>query len=281
MTDAFTISTTFQQRDQWSRKVARDRCLKQSHRNVLQALALCARINGDGKLVIDPTYVEIANAAGCSERTAYRVIINAEESGIIRKARHSDGRVSNSYELVLQAVNGSKKAGKAPEKTQEIQCPTLPKMVPSKGSNPATAVRVLKAKRKEVVRKQEQEEGAEGTASFLLTRESNAANGVTGPTLNNVEIVVLVAEPAADAPMSPALSADHAAALHDPKPTRETADAARWLQQFMDDIRRKQNPVVKDLLNASYFQNEGRAAKPRGARKIYESHYEAAYGPEP
>ena len=120
-------AATFKQRDQWSRKVPKTLGLKLMHKNVLRSLALCARIDGGGRLVIDPTYEELAEAAGCSERTAYRVIVNAEEIGIVRKARHSDGRVSNAYELLLpnKATNSVKNAQRPTRKMQEFQCPTL------------------------------------------------------------------------------------------------------------------------------------------------------------
>ena len=148
---------TFKQRDRWSRLIARDRRVKLMHHKVLLSLALCARTDSGGKLVIDPTHAELAKAADCSERTVYRAIDSAEENGIVRKARHSDGRVSNAYELLLQTANGCKSAEKAAEKTLPIQCPTLPNFAVAESSNPATAGRVLRAKRKEEVSKKESE----------------------------------------------------------------------------------------------------------------------------
>jgi hypothetical protein len=121
------------------------------YRDVLRSLALCTRTDKDGKLVIDPTHAELARAAGCSEPTAYRVVAKAVEIGVIRKARHSDGRVSNSYELMLpnSAANGAKEPEKAPEKTQEFQRPTLSEMPASKPSNPITTGQGLKVESKE------------------------------------------------------------------------------------------------------------------------------------
>lgn len=140
---------TFRQRDHWSRLLARDRRVKLMHRHVLRSLALCARLDANAELVIDPTYAKLAKAAGCSERTAYRAIVSADEAGIVRKVRRSDGRVANAYELVLQPSNPAKNAAKASEKTQTIQCPTLPNLADAESSNPATAVRVLKGESKE------------------------------------------------------------------------------------------------------------------------------------
>jgi hypothetical protein len=102
------VATTFKQRDQWSRKTARDPRVKLMHRHVLRSLSLCARVDHDGKLVIDPTYDDLAEAAACNRRTAMRAVTVAEEIGIVRKTRHSDGRVPNSFELLLPAANGDK-----------------------------------------------------------------------------------------------------------------------------------------------------------------------------
>jgi hypothetical protein len=150
--DAITFAvTTFKQRDQWSRRMPRIPGLTPLYRDVLRSLALCTRTDKDGKLVIDPTHAELARAAGCSEPTAYRVVAKAVEIGVIRKARHSDGRVSNSYELMLpnSAANGAKEPEKAPEKTQEFQRPTLSEMPASKPSNPITTGQGLKVESKE------------------------------------------------------------------------------------------------------------------------------------
>jgi hypothetical protein len=129
---------TFRQRDRWSRLVARDRRIKRMHRDVLRSLALCARTDGDGRLVIAPTHVALAKAADCSERTAYRAIDSAEEAGIVRKKRHSDGRVSNAYELLLPGSNPAK-----------FPVPTLPNLDDANCGNPVTADRVLSVERKQ------------------------------------------------------------------------------------------------------------------------------------
>ncbi len=136
------VATTFRQRDQWSRKTARDRRVKLMHRHVLRSLADCARTDKDGKLVVDPTYNELAKAAGCCKRTTMRAIAVAEEIGIVRKARRSDGRVSNVFELLLPniAANGIKNAEKASEKTQEIQRPTVTNFAADESSNGDSAV---------------------------------------------------------------------------------------------------------------------------------------------
>jgi hypothetical protein len=147
---AITV-TTFKQRDQWSRKLPHVSGLTVTQRDVLRSLALCARLNHNAEIVIDPTYVELARAAGCSERTVYRAVEAGEQAGVLRKARHSDGRVSNAYELLLQTANPAKNAEKAPEKTQEIQRPTLTDFAVFESSNPAVADRVLRVKSKEEI----------------------------------------------------------------------------------------------------------------------------------
>jgi hypothetical protein len=151
--DAITFAaTTFKERDQWSRKTARDPRVKLMHRHVLRSLALCARTDKDGKLVIDPTYDDLAEASACHRGTAIRAINVAEEIGIVRKARRSDGRVSNAFELLLPntASNGVKNLSKAAEKTQEIQRPTVANLAAVESSNGCTAATVLCVERKEV-----------------------------------------------------------------------------------------------------------------------------------
>jgi hypothetical protein len=101
-------ATTFKQRDQWSRKVARDRRMKPSHRLVLEALALCARLDDKAEIMIDPTYTELVTAAGCCKRSAIYAVAVAEKIGVVREPRHSDGRVSNAFELMLPNTNGAK-----------------------------------------------------------------------------------------------------------------------------------------------------------------------------
>jgi hypothetical protein len=137
-------AATFKQRDQWSRKVPKIPGMKLMHKNVLRSLALCARTDRDGRFVIDPTYDELADAAGCCRRTAIYAIEVAEEIGIVRKARHSDGRVSNRFDLLLPntAANGDKNAENPQEKTKEIQRPTVHGFSGAEGSNGASACTV-------------------------------------------------------------------------------------------------------------------------------------------
>lgn len=175
--DAITsVVATFKQRDQWSRKTARDPRVKLMHRHVLRSLALCARTDSGGMLVIDPTYAELAKAARCDRSTAIRAVNVAEQIGIVRKVRHSDGRVSNAFELLVPASNGGKNPGsnggkfpvptvanladayagsdagsngvKTPEKTQEVQRPTVANLADAEGSNGRTAATVLRVESK-------------------------------------------------------------------------------------------------------------------------------------
>src|ERR1700722_17679137 len=80
-------ATTFKQRDQWSRMLPKVCGLKLKHRDVLRSLALCARLDDKAAILIDPTYDQLADAAGCGRSTAIRAVNVAEQIGIIRKAR--------------------------------------------------------------------------------------------------------------------------------------------------------------------------------------------------
>lgn len=130
--------TTFKQRDQWSRMLPKVCGLKLKHRDVLRSLALCARLDDNAAILIDPTYYQLADAAGCGRSTAIRAVNVAEEIGIIRKKRHSDGRVSNAFELLLPVRNGVK-----------FPVPTVSNLPDAEGSNGVTADTVLSVERKE------------------------------------------------------------------------------------------------------------------------------------
>ena len=164
--DAITsVVTTFKQRDQWSRKTARDPRVKLMHRHVLRSLALCARTDSGGTLVIDPTYAELAKAARCDRSTAIRAVNVAEQISIVRRARHSDGRVSNAYELLLPQAgsNGDKFA--VPTVTNsdadegpnggKFPVPTVANWTDAEGSNGRTAATVLRLRERKEVSKKE------------------------------------------------------------------------------------------------------------------------------
>ena len=106
--------TTFKQRERWSHRVSCDRRMTATYRHVLCALARCARHDENSDLIFDPTYDEIAEEAGLSRRTVIYAIRLAEEiGGIICKARHSDGRTANTFDLLLpNSINGERKAKK-------------------------------------------------------------------------------------------------------------------------------------------------------------------------
>jgi hypothetical protein len=172
---AITVAT-FRQRDQWSRMVARNRRVKLMHRHALQSLALCARLDHNAEIVIDPTYAELARAAGCSARTVKYAVAAAEQVGVLRKARHG-GRVPNVYELLLAAPNAklashnviefpgptAEKAPEkiveiqrptvheAPEKTQHLPCPTVHEVADAAGSNCAPACTDIRVESEAVI----------------------------------------------------------------------------------------------------------------------------------
>ena len=152
------VVTTFKQRDQWSRKTARDPRVKLMHRHVLRSLALCARADSGGMLVIDPTYADLAKAARCHRATVIRAVAVAEEIGIIRKVRQSDGRVSNTFELLLpQAGSYSSKSrvptvansegGEGPNGCK-FPVPTVANIPDAESSNGRTAATVLRGESK-------------------------------------------------------------------------------------------------------------------------------------
>ena len=101
MSNAFTLVTTFKQRGQWSRAVARNPDVKLSHRNVLRSLADLVTFDNDRELVVELTYGELAAVCLCCRSTAIRAVALGIEIGIVRKAQQSDGRVSNIFEFML------------------------------------------------------------------------------------------------------------------------------------------------------------------------------------
>jgi hypothetical protein len=245
--------------------VAREARVKLSHRNVLRSLALCMRVVGDkadklGKVICNPTYDRLAEASLCDRRTAIRAVAAARELGILAP-RNSDGRVSNDFEMLMPCIgsNGDKKAVFNGAKTAEHSSSNGDKIEPlsvtAQGSNGDSTCHCLKAKRKEVVRKQEQEEGAEGTASFLLTRESNAPNGLTASAQNDADII-LVAELADDAPIAPALAAEIAAAAANPtilhKINRDPAIAGRMFQHMLETA--SDDAALNPALQSDYHE---------------------------
>jgi hypothetical protein len=161
--------TTFKQRDRWSRMVARHDLVKLMHRHVLQSLSLCAHVV-DGRLVTNPTYRMLAKAARCSPRTAMRAMVVAEENRLVRKVVHSDGRVSNSFEMLLpeDIFSGVK-----------MQVPTVTKMDVCAMSNGDTAVTVLRLKRKVEVSKQARHQEAALKAAPSIDRPMPLPRDVT------------------------------------------------------------------------------------------------------
>ena len=147
------LSSTFKQRDRWSRLIARDPRVKLMHCHVLRSFALCAHTDKDGRLVIDPTYPELAKTADCHRATAIRAVAVAEEIGIVRKARHSDGRVSNAYELLLpEAGSNGRKFPPAEVATDaNVNFPTVADLPVAAGSNRRTAATVLSVESKDEI----------------------------------------------------------------------------------------------------------------------------------
>jgi hypothetical protein len=131
ITSSFPATTFERQLDEWKRSI--EYCgMMLSHRTILRlALVLFARTDKDGRLVADPTYEQLAKAAGCGVRTAKRVMPAAEKTGVVRKLLRSDGRISNVWELILPTASDANDADEAPEKMQEFQCPTVPNTVPN------------------------------------------------------------------------------------------------------------------------------------------------------
>jgi hypothetical protein len=201
---SFTLVTTFKQRGQWSRAIARNPDVKLSHRNVLRSLADLAELDDNNLLVINRTYDELAKACLCHRATAIRAVALGVEIGIVRKAQVSDGRVSNSFELLLPdagsngsksvVFNGAKTDDQSGSNGRKFEVTTVANLGDGESSNGCYTGNRLKAKRKEeVVSKNSKRQGRVLTVS-----------------------------------QSPALTAVTASALHVLNPACETADAARW-----------------------------------------------------
>ncbi|MFK4725851.1 hypothetical protein ABIE89_006951 [Bradyrhizobium niftali] len=196
--------TTFKQRDRWSRMIARDPHVKLMHRHVLRSLALCARTDDDGGLAIDPTYDELAKAAACSKSTAIRAVNVAEAIGIVGKKRHSDGRVSNEFELLFPRSNGDK-----------FSVPTVSNLTENKTGNGVTADTVLSLKSKTEL---------EDRVPPITTRESADRRALSDRVFPTAARDVTTPSP--DAPSSPAFPTDSAGA-ECPDTNRETPSGAR------------------------------------------------------
>lgn len=102
-------------------------------------LALARALRAPRRQRRDPDRSDIRGAGQCGG-LPIRAVNVAEEIGIIRKARHSDGRVSNVFELLLPVANGRK-----------FEVPTVATLTDAEGSNGRTAATVLSVERKEVV----------------------------------------------------------------------------------------------------------------------------------
>lgn len=245
--------TTYRQRDAWSRMVAREARVKLSHRNVLRSLALCVRVDKQGNLSCRPTYEELGKASLCSARTAMRAISAGEEIGIVRKARQSDGRVSNDFDLLMpdggsnrdknmvfigatMADNSGSNGDKYKRfSTSKLEIAKVPTVTPRCHGH--------KAKNKTVKVSKNSKKGQRPALALILTRESNSLTA----TVQDAADIVLVAESAVDAPIAPALDTEV-----DRQPSRETANAARLIQQMLSgnapivglaaDLHRMQQP---------------------------------------
>jgi hypothetical protein len=199
------VVSTFKQRDAWSRMIAKHPLVKLMHRHVLRSLALCARINDEGGLVIDPTYKALAKAARCSDRTAKRAVAVGEEIRIVRKVRQSDGRVSNGFGLLLPEAgsNGDKKPCSNGDK---FPVPTVTNFTVSAGANGDTAVTVLRVKRK----------------TELKDRVPNTTkSAVRRDLIDRVPMTPREETPVADTPLQPAKTSAVDAPLITPETTRD------------------------------------------------------------
>jgi hypothetical protein len=178
-TDRDTINepvvVTFKQRDRWSRLIARDPRVKLMHRHVLRSLALCARLDGNGRLVFDPTYAKLAKAARCHRATAIRAIDVAMEIGVVRKTRHSDGRVSNAFELLVPEAGSNGR--KFPVATvANLDAPMVANLPVTADANGRTAATVLRLRERKQVSKKESKSAPPARGSADDDRLSIAGN---------------------------------------------------------------------------------------------------------
>jgi hypothetical protein len=265
--------TTFRQRGQWARAVARNADVKLSHRNVLRSLADLARLDKAGKLVIDPTYDALAAACVCHRATAIRAIAFGVEIGIVGKVRSSDGRVSNTFELLFPEFgsNGCK-----------FEIPTVANIDDVQGSNGCYTGNRLKVKRTvEVVSKISKRQGR------VLTDRDSA--NVTAVTSDMATSEVVVQNATVELTISPAFASVNVGGIDQGRastvlipdvaetalnPDRESAGAAR--SAFTELLRSPwNNPDVaalnpRDLhLNAA-SENLGRGNFANGGLVIDE-----------
>jgi hypothetical protein len=248
------------------------------------------KLDQHNELVINPTYTELAAACLCGRSTAIRAIAVAVEIGIVRKARESDGRVSNSFELLLPdagsngvksvVFNGAKTADQSGSNGVKFEVPTVANVGDRESSNGVRKGDRLKAKRKEDKIKKESQKGHRPDLALSVTRESNGFNAVNGTSET-------------DAPIAPDFSSGIDAALHVPKPARETAMAARWNPIC---LKHKQQPelsanatsldigrggfanglLIDEAGNVIDEADEIETSSPDD--RAPQSHYEAAYG---
>ena len=214
-------ATTFKQRDHWSRMLPNISGLKLKHRDVLRSLALCARLNDKAEIVIDPTYAKPANAARCHKATAIRAVNVAEEIGVIRKKRHSDGRVSNVFELLLPVANGRKS-----------EVPTVANLADAQGSNGRTAATVLRLESKEELK--------DRVPSITTSESAAQPRALSIKSLLKPREITLVT----DAAPSPALDTTRDAT---PSQTTSTEQAPDAKAPAIEELREDRSNINFDL----------------------------------
>jgi hypothetical protein len=244
--DAITFPATFDQLDEWKHDVARNCGMTLSYRVIVQhAFVLFARTDKDGRLVADPTYEQLAKAAGCSVRTAKRVMAAAEKTVVVRKLRRSDGRVSNIWELMFPA-------DEAPEKTQEIQCPTVPNFPDDADygncGNRATVGTVLRE------------------SSTLIDRYTSYEERGYVPSLNNTDRDVSEDTGTFDPERVPELPHGRTIEAGNSFPTTLTDSApVGALEEFDQRSTDRPEPLEASFARAGCSVNAGNGATPSGA----------------
>jgi hypothetical protein len=276
------VSTYFQ-RNNWSKALTADRSQKTTARLIGGALGRHFKVGAGGVYTCTVSYEKLAEDAGCGRSTAIIAVAQLREGGWLAPAT-SQGRAANNFTLLMPS-NGVK-IYPAKHTTNGVTVHTVADVEIAEISddpeisNGVTVHTPLKNNLQEDKIKKESQKGHRPDLALSVTRESNGFNAVNGTSET-------------DAPIAPDFSSGIDAALHVPKPARETAMAARWNPIC---LKHKQQPelsanatsldigrggfanglLIDEAGNVIDEADEIETSSPDD--RAPQSHYEAAYG---
>jgi hypothetical protein len=245
--DQSQSAATYLQRNNWAKALTADRSQKMTARVIGGALGRRFKVGAGGVCACIVSYDDLAKDAGCSRSTAIVAVDQLRGGGWLAPAT-SSGRAANNFTLLVPSN------GVTVYTVAGATC--VDQDVDREKSNGVTVHTPLKDNLQEVVSEQESQKGHRPALALSMTRESNAANSVTGTSASIVETAGL------DAPIAPALSADD-----DIKKARETAHKAARLSA--DDYLHPEQRPEFSLQAASYQM--GRGARRNGGLLIDET----------